>query len=86
MCNFRPAYTRPVLCIRSAQQGTHPCQVFGGVDARARRSGGDVYGDAVAVPERAQLLQGLDRLDGCLRQGGKLAQKTDAVAVDANVA
>src|SRR3990167_227861 len=67
------------------KQPSHALQVLGGVDAGSGCLRGDVDGNAVAVPERAQLLELLEPLQRCLRQGRKLPQETDAVAIDAHV-
>ena len=57
-----------------AEQGAHAGQVFGRVDAGARGVRRHVHGDALAVPEHAQLLQ---RFGGLQRRRGQ-AWEADA--------
>ena len=71
---------------RTRKNATHAFEVGGGVHAGAGGGIGHMHGNAVAVPQRTQLLQRFQCFDGRRRQLRKLPQKAGAVAVDADVA
>ena len=72
---FSPLAQRTVNCRRhpepSAETCAHPVEVLGRIDAGRRRAVGHLDDDAVAVPERAQLLERLELLDRRRRQRRK---------------
>src|ERR1700750_2787743 len=75
--HHRPSTARDSMARRSGKtpriggvQGAHPREVFGRVDADAGCLGADVHRDALAVPEHAQLLEGLDAFERRGRETG----------------
>src|SRR5262249_6744031 len=70
----------------SSETAPHAPQVRGGVDPRMRRAERDRHGDAIAVCQRAQLLERLEALDGRRRKAGKPLEDPRAVGVDAEMA
>ena len=81
-----PARLRQNPHRRRRRRGAHARQVFGRVDADAGRAVADVHGDALAVPEHAQLLERLDLLERAVREPRKAAQEAGPVGVEADVA
>src|SRR5471030_2816516 len=64
----------------------HALQVFGGVHACFRSVRGHGNGDAVAMPERAQLFQRLEAFNRRRLQPVIKVQESDAVGVNADMA
>ena len=64
----------------------HALQVVGRVDADAGPPCADVHRDALAVPQHAQLLERLDRLERAGAQLRKAPQEAGAIGVQADVA
>ena len=60
-------------------------QIVGGVHTGRRGRATYQYGDAVAMPERAQLLQSLEKLDGRRFEQRKGFEKAGPVGIDAHV-
>ena len=71
---------------RVGDERAHALQVLRRIDAGRRRAARDLDDDAVAVPQRAQLLERLEALDRRGRQRGKRRRNADAVGVEAVVA
>ena len=75
-----------VLSVLRCHPLAHALQIFGRVHAGAWGTGRQVHRNAVAMPQRTQLLQGFEDFGRRLGQGGELAQKLRTVAVDADMA
>src|SRR5688572_29224654 len=71
---------------RSLDAAEQALQVRGRVNARGRHRARDRAVDAVAVGERAQLLQRLETLDRGRHEPGVAPEKGRAIGVDADVA
>ena len=56
-------------------------EIVFGVDARRRRAGRDLDDDAMAMPQRPQLLERLERLDRRGRERRKRPQEAHAIRV-----
>src|SRR5436189_4354917 len=70
----------------SSQHSKHSLEVLRRIDARRNVGFAHQHGDAMAVPQRAQLLERLGALDRRRRQRRVCAQEAHAVGVDAGVA
>ena len=68
------------------EQAAHGFQIVRRVDAGLRRLLGDRDGDAEAMPQRTQLLERLEALDGRNLECGIALQELAAIPVDADVA
>ena len=60
-------------------------QIFGGVDARRRRMRQAQNDDGMTMPERAQLLERLDRLQWRMGQIRITAQESDPIGIQPDV-
>ena len=68
------------------ENGADTGQILRGVDAGARGILGDMYRNAMAMPQHAKLLQRFGDLERGTRKQRKLLQEAGAIAVDADVA
>ena len=66
-----PARSTCVTRSRPCEQRAHPLEILGRVDAGRGRAVRDLHRDAMAVPERAQLLERLEALDRRGRERGE---------------
>ena len=82
----RPGGAKLFSLVLLIEQPTDPGQVLRCVDARAWFVMGNVHCDAVPMPHGTQLLQGFHALERRNCEAWKLAQKTSAIGVDADMA
>jgi hypothetical protein len=76
----------PYIKDSHSEQPTHFFQIFRGVHPGARGMVRHMDRNAVTMPHGTQLLQRLDTFNGGCASFGKLPQKANPVAIDADVA